>query len=173
LLLTAIDSGSRKEKQWWLALTDSGTQELTTTDTITTPGEFIDHLFRELDESKPPQKVDPTFLLRVGGIYHAIGYGSWSGEPPYLADTFASYPAELDLCGAKLIDFAEALKAEGCFGPGQALTVSRLIRLMPAALDSTEIQLCRSSKTRQGMMVSNKAYEVRSGCRIRVPPDGI
>jgi len=145
LLLTAIDSGSRKEKQWWLALTDSGTQELTTTDAIRTPGELIDHLFRRLDESKPPQKVDPTFLLRVGGIYHAIGYGSWSGEPPYLADTFASYPAELDLCGAKLIVFAEALEAGTCLDPDRTLTVRRLVQFMPFVVGSTEVQLCISS----------------------------
>src|SRR5215210_1197568 len=91
----------------------SSTQEFITTDLITTPGELIDHLFRELDLSKPPQKVDPTFLLRVGGICHAIGYGTCSGAPRYLTATFASDPAELDICGVKLITFAEALEAEG------------------------------------------------------------
>ncbi len=66
---------------------------------------------------------------------------------------------------------AEALEAEGCFDPRQTLTVNRLIRLMLAALDSTEVQLRRSSKAHRGMVVSSKAYEARSGCRIRVALD--
>jgi hypothetical protein len=142
--------------------------DATVTDMITTPGELVDCIFQELDEFEPRQNVHSTFVVRMAGICHGIGYGTCSGEPPYLSTVLATPHNELGICGVKLVALAEALEAEGCFDPSQALTVNRLIRLMLAALDSPDIELRTDQKTGQYVVVSDRAYEQRRGCKIRV-----
>jgi hypothetical protein len=60
--------------------------------TIRTKAELVELLFEELDESEPQQEVDPSFLLRVGGLCHGLIYGGFEGNPLYLEDTFSDLP---------------------------------------------------------------------------------
>ncbi|WP_114188798.1 hypothetical protein [Microvirga aerophila] len=55
-------------------------------DTIASESELVEFLFQELDESKPQQTVDPSFLLRIGGICHGMIWGGHMGGPLYLSD---------------------------------------------------------------------------------------
>ena len=72
---------------------------------IKTKAELVELLFQELDESEPRQEVDPSFLLRVGGICHGLIYGGWDGVPPYLEDTFSIHfeDEHPTTCGVRLL----------------------------------------------------------------------
>jgi hypothetical protein len=140
---------------------------------ITKPGELVDHLFRELDVSYPPQRIQPSFLHRVAGLCFGVAYSHCCGEPPYLTVVLAAADemSGLNRSGVKLIALAEALANERCFDPAQDLRIDRLIRLMVEALGSSEIELRCEVGARRCKVISSRAYESRRNVRIRVTLD--
>jgi hypothetical protein len=131
--------------------------------------ELVEFLFQELDESKPEQEVDPSFLLRVGGICQGLIWGGCEGAPPYLPDLLAIHWRDdaVTQCGTKLVAFVELLAAENCFDPNQRWTIPRMIALMLAALDTKGLQICDNPKGR--VVVSTRKWETRRGVQVRVP----
>jgi hypothetical protein len=139
-------------------------------DTITNESELVEFLFQVLDESKPQQTVDPSFLLRIGGICHGMIWGGHMGDPPYLLDMFLMLwqSRSPNSCGAKLVAFARSLAAEDPFNPAQVLTTRRLIELMLAALDSNGLRVRVDPGKGECTVVSTRRFAERRGVRIRV-----
>jgi hypothetical protein len=137
--------------------------------TITTQDELVEMLFKKLDESQPEQEVNSSFLLRIGGLCLGLIYGQCQGIPPYLSDLLAmnSYP-EPTGCGQKLVGFAQALADEGCFNPTRAWSVTRLIELMLAALDSDDLQVLDDEVTGHRYVVSSQTFAAHSDLEVRV-----
>jgi hypothetical protein len=137
---------------------------------ITTEEELVEFLFQELDESRPQQAVDPSFLLRVGGLCHGLIYGGWDGTPPYLSDTLAIHwrDREPTKCGTKLVAFAQRLASEGCFDPTRIWTVTDLAELMIAILDRDDLSIREDPKDHERYVVSSPRFTKRRGIKIRV-----
>jgi hypothetical protein len=137
---------------------------------INTKSGLVELLFKELDESEPRQKVDPSFLLRLGGICHGLILGGFEGAPPYLFDTFSIHCGgrRATSCGTKLVAFANPLTGEGCFDPARVWTTSRLIELMLAALDSNDLRLSQDQGSGQRYVISTGQFEARRGVKVRV-----
>ncbi len=139
-------------------------------ETVKTKEDLVELLFQELDEAKPRQAVDPSFLLRLGGICHGLIYGGCEGEPPYLSDTLAILwrDREPTRCGVKLVAFAQMLAEEGCFDPTRVWTITRLIELMLAALDSGDLRVRCDGRAGARYVVSSQRFEASRGVRVRV-----
>jgi hypothetical protein len=139
-------------------------------DTITNESELVEFLFERLDKSKPQQTVDPSFLLRIGGICHGMIWGGLQGDPPYLLDMFGMLFQErsLNSCGAKLVAFARSLAAEDPFDPAHVWTTRRLIELMLAALDSNGLRMRMDPGTGKCTVVSTRRFAECRRIRIRV-----
>ena len=138
--------------------------------TITTEEELVELLFQELDESRPQQAVDPSFLLRVGGLCHGLIYGGWDGAPPYLSDTLAIHwrDREPTMCGTKLVAFAQRLATEGCFDPTRVWTINDLVELMIAILERDDLRIHEDPKDHERYVVSSPRFTKRRGITIRV-----
>ncbi len=139
-------------------------------ETIKTKEDLVELLFQELDEAKPRQAVDPSFLLWLGGICHGLIYGGCEGEPPYLSDTLAILwrDREPTRCGVKLVTFGQMLAEEGCFDPTRVWTITRLIELMLAALNSDDLRVRCDGRAGARYVVSSQRFEARWGVRVRV-----
>ncbi|WP_407530405.1 hypothetical protein [Methylobacterium oryzisoli] len=134
---------------------------------------LVELLFRELDESEPQREVNPSFLLRIGGLCHGMIYGGCDGAPPYLSDTLAIHhdDAEATTCGTKLITVAHSLAAEGCFDTTRAWTLTGLVELMLGALNNDDLQIEEASPTRKRQVVSSRSFAARRGVQVRVELD--
>jgi hypothetical protein len=139
-------------------------------DTITNESELVEFLFQQLDESKPQQPVEPSFLLRIGGICYGMIWGGLQGDAAYLFDMFGMcwQSRSPNSCGAKLVAFARTLAAEDPLDPAQVLTTRRLIELMLAALDSNGLRVRVDPGTGKCTVVSTRRFAERRGVRIRV-----
>ena len=138
--------------------------------TITTKEEFVELLFKELDEAEPRQDVDPSFLLRIGGLCHGLIYGGCEGTPPYLSDTLAIHHEDHEAtpCGMRLVAFARSLAAEGCFDATRVWTITHLIELMLAALDSVDLCIQQEPRTGYRQIVSSRRFALRHGVEVHV-----
>jgi hypothetical protein len=95
-------------------------------------------------------------------------WGGCEGAPPYLSDVLAIHwrDDEAAQCGTKLLAFAELLAAESCFDSNRPWTITRLVELMLAALDTKGLQICDDPKGR--FVVSTRKWEARRKVQVRV-----
>lgn len=138
--------------------------------TITDQSELVELLFEELERSEPKQEVNPSFLLRIGGICHGLIYGGLAGEPEYLSDMFAVHSEDRSLtwCGRKLVAFAQSLAAKGCFDPARVWSVSSLIEQMMVALDTQDLLVMQDHETGECYLTCTPEFAMRRGVTVRV-----
>jgi hypothetical protein len=138
--------------------------------TITNQSELAELLFEELEMSEPKQEVNPSFLLRIGGICHGLIYGGLAGEPEYLSDMFAvhSEGRSPTRCGTKLVAFAQSLAINGCFDPARVWSVSSLIEQMMVALDTQDLREMQDHETGECYVTCAPEFAMRRGVTVRV-----
>ncbi|WP_404292126.1 hypothetical protein ACD578_07820 [Microvirga sp. RSM25] len=138
--------------------------------TITEQSDLAEFLFEVLDEAKPYQEVNASFLLRLTGICYSVIYGGLCGEPAYMADIIAFHWERRTplLCGTKLVVLAQSLETEGCFDPDRVWSTRRLIELMIAALDSPDLRAEQDQETGDCYVISTQQFVIEHGVTVRV-----
>jgi hypothetical protein len=138
--------------------------------TITEPSELTEYLFKLLNESKPKQEVNSSFLLRLSGICYSLINGGVDENPPYLSDILEVYWARDSYvrCGTKLVAFAQSLAKEGCFDPARVWSTRRLMEQMVTALDDDSLRMERDEATGACYIISTKQFSDERDVTVRV-----